>query len=801
MQAGSRTPTTFLQPERPSTATVEQRLSPSPSPTPSPTLAPAIRLAWARRAMEDGDYPLAITLWEEALTLAEPQQRLDLALDLARAYLAEERFAEAATLLKEHDAEEAPTAQKAEVLGLLARCYEALGAWREAIAAYERYLEVEEAAAPHVRLAMAKAYEALGEDAEAAKALAAVELADLPPAEQAEILEELATVRQRLGDHEGALAAYEQILQFSQLSEYRALIQYKKGEALRAAGRVEEALDAFRSVLQEHSTSRAARSALAALDELGAEGVDDLLRAEILYRAGEYTASIEVLQRYAEAHGEENAPRVHYNLGLAYEGLKLYPQAFQAYDMLIERYPQDALAPAAWMAKARAAASYGGEPWGIYQEFARLYPNHPRAPEALWLGAVALERRGDWRQAASLYQRLVTLYPRDQRATEAAFRQGLALYALGEASQALRVWAEAPLEGLTGAERARRLTWLGLAAQASGDGEAARRYWREAFTASPTTYYGLRAADLDAGRSLRLPPDPAPLALESKLGEHEWREIALWVRGWHQPTKGEGDKPERQPSPTPAGPSIEEKLARRGMALLRLGWRERALATYQTLRGRIREDPEALLALARMASEEGLYALAISCAERLLALGAKAGGGEPPQALYKLAYPPYYGHLIQAEAEREAVDPLLFLALIRQESRFDPWAVSYAGATGLAQVMPETGRWIASKLGLESFTSRLLTRPFLSVRFGVWYLAQALDLFERDWILALAAYNAGPGSVKRWTQGQPVVDHDLFVETIPYAQTKEYVQRIYEQYRVYEELYRRPQPAEKRMPE
>jgi len=771
--------------------------SPTPSPVPTQTLTPAMRLALAQQAAEDGDYALAIALWEEALALAEPAQRAALAISLARAYMEEQRFPEAIARLKQAAAEASSPPEKAEALGLLARCYEARGEWREVLAAYAGYLELEQDAAPYVRLAMAKAYEALGEDAEAAKQLEAVELAELPPAERAEVLEELAAVRRRLGDDKGALAAYESILQFSRLPEYRALIQYKKGEALRAAGREEEALAVLRGIFQEYPNTRAARSALAALDELGAEGVDDLLRAEILCRAGEYAASIEVLKRYAETHGEENAPRVHYDLGLAYEGLEQYPQAFKEYDLLIEDYPQDPLAPAAWMAKARAAAAYGGDPSGLYHEFAKRYPDHPRAPEALWLGGVALERAGDWSGAAAFYQRLAALYPQDQRAPEAKFRQGLALYALRDAAGALKVWAEAPLEELSPEERARRLVWLGLAARAAGEAEAARRYWREAFVASPTSYYGLRAADLEAGATLRLSPEVSGALPEGKLGEHEWKEIGLWVRGWHRPAGSEEGTAIAQPSPTPAGPSAEEKLARRGAALLRLGWRERVLTTYQMLRDQLRDDPEALLALAHTASEAGLYALALSCAERLIALGAKANAPEPPRALLKLAYPTYYGHLVRAEAEGNAVDPLLFLALIRQESRFDPQAVSYAGATGLAQVMPETGKWIASRLGVEPFSTRLLERPIISVRFGVWYLVQALELFDRDWILALAAYNAGPGSVRRWTGGQAVADHDLFIETIPYAQTRDYVRRVYEHYRRYEELYRRPHALEK----
>ena len=776
------------------TASAGQQALPTftPGPEPTNTLTPAMRLALAQQAAEDGDYALAITLWEEALAMAEPAQRLSLAISLARAYIEEKRVPEAIALLGQVIAEKASAEEKAEAMGLLAGCHESLGEWREALTAYEGYLELEQVAAPYVRWRMAKAHEALGEDAEAAKQLEAVDLAELPPAERAEILEELASARQRLGDYNGALAAYESILQFSAFPDYRALILQKKGIALRDAGRRDEALVVLQGVMRDHPASQAARLALAALDELDAAGIDDLERAEILYRAGEYAAAVEILERYLASHGSESVPRAHYDAGLAYEGLEQYPQAFQEYDLLIERYPQDPLTPAAWMAKARAAAAYGGDPSGLYHEFAQRYPDHPRAPEALWLGAVALERAGDWRQAATFYHQLRELYPKDQRASEAGFREGLARYALQDAAAALKVWAEAPQGELAPEELARRLTWLGLGAKATGDAETAHRYWREAAAASPASYYGLRARDLEAGEVLRLSPEVSASLPEGRLTEGDWKEIGLWVKGWPPTREGEGSGSDAKPSPTPETPPSEEKLAQRGAALLRLGWRDRALTTYQALCDKVRDDPEALLALARAVNDEGLHSLAIACAERLIALGAKAGAVEPPKALLKLSCPTHFGHLVQAEAELRAVDALLFLALIRQESRFDPQAVSYAGATGLTQVMPETGKWIASRLGVEPFSTRLLERPAVSVRFGIWYMAQSLELYDRDWVLALAAYNAGLGSVQRWTNGQAIADHDLFVETIPFAQTRDYVWRVYEQYRMYESIYRQP---------
>ncbi len=112
---------------------------------------------------------------------------------------------------------------------------------------------------------------------------------------------------------------------------------------------------------------------------------------------------------------------------------------------------------------------------------------------------------------------------------------------------------------------------------------------------------------------------------------------------------------------------------------------------------------------------------------------------------------------------------------------------------GLTQVMPATGGDIAARLNDAVYTTDQLLRPSVGVRYGVYYLGKMLDSYERDWIAALVAYNAGPGNLKRWTGGQPIADHDLFYETIPITQTQDYVRMIYQQYRIYEYIYHQAQ--------
>lgn len=760
--------------------------------------------------MEDGDYTLAVAFWNDALGRADPPQQATLRISLARAYIAQDRQHEAIALLAQVITKTVPAGEQAEALGLLAGAYESLGEWRAAIDAFSRYLDIEDAAAPYVQWHIAKAYEALEEDEQVAEQLVSIDLAELPSSLQAEILEELASARRRLEDYDGALEAYQRILDFAKQPNYRALVLQKKGQTLGEAGQDEEALELFRRVLQGHPESYAAYLSLVALDELEAarvpdlEGpqapalraaqVSDLERGQILYHARQYAECIKTLERYALAQPEGEMARAHYTLGLAHERLGQYSRSFQEYDAVIKRYPQDPLVADAWMAKARAAAAYGGDPSGLYFEFWRLYPDHPRAPEALWLAGTALEREGrsipgSWEEAAEFYHRLRINYPEDTRASEALFREGLAAYVSGNMSAAHRLWAEAVQGELPPEERTRLLTWLGLAARASEDAQAAQRYWQEAMGIAPQSYYGLRARDLSADLSSHLSPYAAAVLPGAPLSEVEWSQIAAWITSWHTATE------------EVSLDIAQDLLARRGTALWRLGWVEEAVTTYRLLRDKVRDDPRALLVLTRLCDQIGLHPVTISCAQRLEHLGGEATGGnelspdsrlsyEPPKPLLKLSYPTTFGHLVSAQAAHYAVDPLLFLALVRQESRFNPHAVSYAGAVGLTQVMPDTGTWIASRIGPESYRREILYRPVVSVRYGMWLMHTLLDLYDRDWIAALVAYNAGPGNLKRWTNDQPITDHDLFVETLPVKQAEDYVKHIYQQYRMYEKLYR-----------
>jgi soluble lytic murein transglycosylase len=160
-----------------------------------------------------------------------------------------------------------------------------------------------------------------------------------------------------------------------------------------------------------------------------------------------------------------------------------------------------------------------------------------------------------------------------------------------------------------------------------------------------------------------------------------------------------------------------------------------------------------------------------------------------PRALQRQVYPAGWGDLVAEQATAYGVDPLLMLALIRQESSFDPRAQSGAQARGLTQVVPQTARNIAARLGRDDFALRDLFKPSVSIEFGTWFLQQLLSDYKGRVFPTLAAYDAGGGSVSRWLQrfGD---DPDLLVEQIPFAETQMYLRIVYDNYWHYKQLYR-----------
>jgi len=155
-----------------------------------------------------------------------------------------------------------------------------------------------------------------------------------------------------------------------------------------------------------------------------------------------------------------------------------------------------------------------------------------------------------------------------------------------------------------------------------------------------------------------------------------------------------------------------------------------------------------------------------------------------------LRFPVLFRHSVVNNAMRHGMKPAVVFGLIRRESVFDPTVRSPAGARGLMQIMPATGRHIAGKLHERWGSAARLNEPDLNIRYGTFYFSELLRRFNDNFALAAAGYNAGPGRVKRWLPAVRPMPTDLWVETIPFNETRDYVTSVLMYAVVYQERLR-----------
>ena len=160
-----------------------------------------------------------------------------------------------------------------------------------------------------------------------------------------------------------------------------------------------------------------------------------------------------------------------------------------------------------------------------------------------------------------------------------------------------------------------------------------------------------------------------------------------------------------------------------------------------------------------------------------------------PRDIWRMLLPIEHAPLFAREARRHGLDPYLLVALVRQESAFDPRAVSVAQARGLMQLIPSTAKRVARQLRLDRFSTDQLFLPRLNIRLGSQYLADRLAQFNGDVDRAVASYNAGPDPVNLWLSEGDYREAAEFVENIPFTETRNYVKILHRNYQLYKQLY------------
>ena len=544
---------------------------------------------------------------------------------------------------------------------------------------------------------------------------------------------------------------------------------YELGSVLPELGRNREAVRLLERLYYEMPTSPLARDAgrkLTALRrKLPAEDSERLYqlafeRAERLYES----------ERYRNAYNDYTALLKNFKSRVDTEFIHLRRGVCQYYlrqsgtaDQILQQVKRSSLKPEATYY--RALADRRRRRHQSFQmklaELLTLSPESPWAEKSLWSLANYYMDDDQDDTALQLLRRLVNEFRNGEHYVDAQWHLLWTQYRQDQYREAAFGFEGVAREYPASDQLSKFLYWGARSYEGSGQVDRAVALYRQVLLGFKNTYYGRRAEEHLAQLGGVLAPIAA---VESARVGIDLRD-ALGV--YHS--------------------DREKRIAQ----LLAVGLYEEA--TLEATRSAHSEgDPAFLATVAWIRDRQGRIPEAMSTMRQAFPFHVSATGDLLPKAVWQIIYPLKYWDLVKRYSEEKSLDPYLVVALIRQESTFNAGIRSPAGARGLMQIMPATGRTIAREQR-RRYQHSDLYNPEVNIQFGTHYFKKVLGQFGGRVDYALASYNAGPHRVRSWTRSGSNADPEEFIEEIPFTETRNYVKLVLKNEMLYRRIYVQPE--------
>jgi soluble lytic murein transglycosylase len=654
-------------------------------------------------------------------------------------------------------------------------------------------------------------------------------------------------LRLQAKDYNSALLALDEtvITRQSILGDYAL---YYRAQALQGAGRIEEAEQAYARMAQLHPTSSLARTAVlqAAGSAMGRGAYQAIVSyVEKLADANDGTA----LKFKADALEKMGKPEE-----AAAFWRKIYfeaPQAPEAGDVANKLTALGA-APAttgatAQIMRARADKLYQANLWVIagqaYDQLVRLFPG-AAAPEVYLRGGISYYKAKSYQQALNLLVNVRTRSAKDAAQADAIYYRGLCYRALRQEAPLFQALSDLRRIAPNSPQLGDLLFHIGKMYETSQPATA-QTYYEQLFREAPraenaheahfwrawraheakdyatsaklliehiaeygevtdnrgkAAFWGARDAERagDRARALTMYKALLPRYGAGWYGYNSERHIAELTRMGVKELAAESDevlsravaKLQINPPVVETMNSADEERLEKARSLMLINLAQPALSELEFARNRAANSPRINLQIAQIYRSRNENVSAVNVLRRAYPDYGQALLNEMPRAAWDVFYPLGWWSTIKEEAKRNNIDPYLIAGLIRQETIFNPTAVSRANAIGLMQLLPSTGRSVAKRysLGGGAISSADLFNPLLNIQLGTAYVAEQVRQFGRFEYVA-AAYNGGPSRVSRWLTQLPAGDIEEWVDAIPLSETRAYVQGVYRNARQYKRLY------------
>jgi soluble lytic murein transglycosylase len=550
-------------------------------------------------------------------------------------------------------------------------------------------------------------------------------------------------------------------------AEDRTGFQLAQGQVEYALGQKEAAARAFKQLLLTHPLAQDAQVARARLTQMGVEATltPSELRglADAYYKGGRYGEAAEQYRALLRMPGLNDADFSGFAVAAAACDLKLKRLTTAAAQALADTPDENGARRLYLLMELARDRDDMATQQSIVTDMESRFPASPWLAEALYSSGNMYLLKRDYPRAVEYYGYLAVHFPSSKNASAAHWKAGWLNYRQGLYADAARLFDEQIKLYPTAPETVGALYWRGrlYEAQDHAPARAAANY-----RAIVRVYQHYFYAQMSRARLVALGDmQPAPVPQLDIL------------------------QPVTPPVLVDSFPAESPQLA--GARLLANAGLNEYIARE------IAADPDSsswsALAEAQIYSSYGETFRAMRAMKRALPTAASAPIKAVPLAYWRILFPEPWWDIIKAESAKNNLDPYLVASLIRQESEFNPSVVSYANAWGLMQLLPPVGKALAKEEGMSHFQTFQLLDPETNIRLGTRYLRQRIERFGGVPEYALAAYNAGDSRVVDWEAAGPYQGMDEFVESIPFTQTREYVEAILrnvETYRAIDELAR-----------
>lgn len=485
---------------------------------------------------------------------------------------------------------------------------------------------------------------------------------------------------------------------------------------------------------------------------------DYFQRATSYYKKAHFERAISDLKRFLKGRpGRPSREKGQFKLAMAHVRLKQYPQASKIFKQLSKGQSLYRGQATEWLARVHLRQGKGAQLIALSQSRLFGVKSNERS-QIQWMCGIWYEDQGNLQKAVKAYQRAADLAGSTRTRFDALWRQGWLNYQHGKFEQARKTFARILKQAKDQRWVAKAGYWAGRSLANLGENEKAQEHYRRVVEDFPMTYYG----QLARTRLVVFPVDAA------EVGKESIQDLDMTSK-----TRNLLD---------------QDSHYQKAGVLASLGFMEEAVVELLHVSKTYRSTQAALFEIAVQFEKVRAFDQALLIARRHFWDSVERQRVPRTSALWSLAYPNGYLPTIINHADSQ-VDPYLVAGIIREESLYNPKALSPVGAIGLMQLMPKTAHRVAKKIGMTSYERDDLFTGEINIQLGVNYVSQLLKEYDGEAIHVIAAYNAGPNAVKRWEKKNGHRERDEFVELISYKETRRYVKRVLTSYHVYRDLY------------